>query len=282
VIIDSGTIEASSGFTAIGGEWGCDGGTIEINGGTVTATFYADGTGIGGGTGGTGGDGGIITINGGMITTDANGRGIGGGYGYDYGGGGGVIIINGGTVNALAGGIGGGKGDTGGAGGAGGAVTINGGTVAVRGISAPPIGPGTGGAGPGSPGTITIRGGNVYVGSGLMPNPQPRNDSGEVYRVTGTLDGLSGPGPAALYDKPVTAGAINGTACDTERRVPQTGAYGIHGMMGRSTPSNAQIFLWLPAGPVSALRFTVEGREYSASGGFTVTASNANTVTLYH
>jgi hypothetical protein len=117
-----------------------------------------------------------------------------------------------------------------------------------------------------------------------MPNPQPRNDSGDVYRVTATLDGLSGPGPAALYDKPVTAGAVNGTACDTELRVPQGGAYGIHGMMGRSTPSSnplyTQISLWLPTGSVSAMRFTVEGREYSASG-FTVTASNTNTVTLY-
>lgn len=99
-----------------GGQGGGSGGTITINGGVVKAESTL-GAAIGGGYsgGGTGGDGGTITITGGSViaTGNANGAGIGGGYGSD-GGSGGEVTITGGTVKASSSrgaGIGGGNGD---------------------------------------------------------------------------------------------------------------------------------------------------------------------------
>lgn len=117
VTINGGMVTAKSGSDAagIGGAYRYMGsgkvsgtgvgGTMTINGGTVTAIGHG-GAGIGGGEGGVGG---IVTINGGTVTarSDYHGAGIGGGYQSA----GGAVIINGGTVTATGGdtaGIGGG------------------------------------------------------------------------------------------------------------------------------------------------------------------------------
>ena len=102
----TGTLEVPKGYggyAGIGGEYGCAGGAITINGGTVNASGTGGGAGIGGGSHGAVG---TITINGGTVNASGNsgGAGIGGGNG----GAGGTITINGGTVNAsgIYGGIG--------------------------------------------------------------------------------------------------------------------------------------------------------------------------------
>lgn len=98
-------------------ESGSDGnpncGTVEINGGTVTATGGSTAAGIGGGidTEGNPGNGGNVTINSGTVTAtggrDQNGyfggAGIGGGSGDTAGGSGGTLTINGGHVTLTAG-----------------------------------------------------------------------------------------------------------------------------------------------------------------------------------
>lgn len=89
------------GNAGIGGNDGVDGGTITINGGTVTATSEGYGAGIGGGGSiSAGGNGGKITISGGTVTATSEERGAG------IGGEGGSITINGGTVTATSGGDG--------------------------------------------------------------------------------------------------------------------------------------------------------------------------------
>ncbi len=77
ITINGGTVTAESIFGAgIGGKTGSSGGAVTINGGTVTATSDK-GAGIGGGMNG---NGGYITINGGTVTASSNeGAGIGGG-----------------------------------------------------------------------------------------------------------------------------------------------------------------------------------------------------------
>ena len=175
------------GNAGIGGNDGVDGGTITINGGTVTATSEGFGAGIGGGGGGSnsaGGNGGKITISGGTVTatSEERGAGIGGGgngdgdqitisgnaevtatsegNGAGIGGGssgaGGVITISGNAkVTATSAGTGAGTGsgaDENGVGGNGGQITISG-NVKVTATSA-----GTGaGIGGGAGGSITIR-----------------------------------------------------------------------------------------------------------------------------
>ncbi len=151
----TGTLVAKGGTNAagIGGKGGESGGTITINGGTVTATgskgsgiyqYSAGGAGIGGGNSGSGG---TITINGGTVTAtgDACSAGIGGGsYGE-----GGTITINGGSVNATGGGYqtspesAGGAGIGGGTEKRGGVVCITGGQITAQGSTgAAGIGPG--------------------------------------------------------------------------------------------------------------------------------------------
>ena len=168
-------------YAGIGGDENCSGGTIIINGGTVTATGGEQAAGIGGGYNGSGG---TITINGGKVTANGNfGVGIGGGRN----GSGGKITISGGNVTANGGdqgaGIGGSNSDSGGeiaisgnaivnaTGGqlaagiggstvsSGGIITISGGTVTANGGQ--DGGAGIGGGAQGSGGTITISGGTV-------------------------------------------------------------------------------------------------------------------------
>jgi len=139
----------------IGGGVGEDGGSITVNGGTITALCKSSsGAGIGGGENGNGGN---ITITGGTINATGD-AGIGGGY---YGNGG-NILITGGSVNAtgsIGAGIGGGYRNEGGN------ITITGGTItAESGHDGAGIGGGDGvinSAG----GTITIEGGTVYAKS---------------------------------------------------------------------------------------------------------------------
>ena len=96
------TANASGGDAAIGG-----GGTITINGGTITAKASSTGgagAGIGGDEGGYAGtiiiNGGIVTASGGYDSTKrATGAGIGGGYLST----GGTVKITGGTVTAYSG-----------------------------------------------------------------------------------------------------------------------------------------------------------------------------------
>ena len=149
-------VAGSGGHAGIGGWYGCNSGTIIINGGTVNASTQS-GAGIGGGYMGSGG---TITINGGTVnaSSEDGGASIGGGPE----GSGGTIIINGGTVNASAKGTGGGAGIGGGEGGSGGTITINNGTVNA---STEAFGAGIGGGHGGPGGTITIYGGIVSATS---------------------------------------------------------------------------------------------------------------------
>ena len=111
----TGSLTASSyGYGAgIGGGSGVACGNIEIQGGTITATSVTHAAGIGGGNNASCGN---ITISGGTVTATggARGAGIGGGRrGLDNGSCG-NILISGGTVTATGGddaaGIGGGRG----------------------------------------------------------------------------------------------------------------------------------------------------------------------------
>ena len=133
----------------IGGDDEKDGGTITINGGSVTATGGLFGAGIGGGDNGSGG---MIEINGGEIiaTGGSYGAGIGGGSASS----GGIITINGGTIATTGGNLGAGIGSLG----AGGTIEINGGDITATGGDP---GAGIGGGHNGSGGTIKINGGTV-------------------------------------------------------------------------------------------------------------------------
>jgi hypothetical protein len=153
-------------LTATGGIDG--GGTIIINGGTITSNTSGNySAGIGGG---------IVRINGGTITATGGPRaaGISGG----------IITINGGTVTATGGvdtsgpfgnpsfpTVYGGAGIGGGSGSAGGTITITGGTVTATGGNASAYGgAGIGGGGYSAGGTVTITGGMVtatYIGGGM-------------------------------------------------------------------------------------------------------------------
>ena len=198
-----GQTAGTGGLNAFGGEWsagiggGCEGagGTVTINGGTVTAASGNDGAGIGGGYYGAGG---TVTINGGAIEAlggcDScdDGAGIGGGFE----GCGGAVTINGGAVTATGGGYAAGIG--GGYEGAGGTVTINGGTVtATGGYEGAGIGGGEGGAG----GTVTVTAGTVTavggdwaagIGGGLW------RDGGAVTINGGTVTAVGGEGAAGV------------------------------------------------------------------------------------
>ena len=110
---ETGLLEAIAGIynAAIGGPKSAAGGTVIVNGGTVTAIGGEYGAGIGGGRDGNGGK---VTINGGTVNATGGdyGAGIGSGYGT-FVRGGGTVIVNGGTITAkggrLSAGIGGGN-----------------------------------------------------------------------------------------------------------------------------------------------------------------------------
>ena len=92
--------DVNIGHAGIGGNNNCDGGTVTIHGGNVTATGGTGGAGIGGGSLS---DGGTVTIYGGTVTASSGtgGAGIGGGTQGD----GGTVTATGGSHGA---GIGGG------------------------------------------------------------------------------------------------------------------------------------------------------------------------------
>ena len=127
------TLSATGGKygAGIGGGVECSGGTVVINGGSVTATGGDYGAGIGGGRKG---DGGMVTISGGTVsaTGGLSAAGIGGGYE----GAGGILTINGGTVTAT-GGIGG-AGIGGGRSAAGGTNTFAGGSILASSVGEAP------------------------------------------------------------------------------------------------------------------------------------------------
>lgn len=203
ITINDGNVNAIGGYqgAGIGGGNHGDGGTIEINGGTVyasTAEFggYTQGAGIGGGNWSNGGD---VTINGGDVTAvggmycagiggaldgtygyghggsftmtdgklEATGGAGGAGIGGAYWGNGGAIKISGGEIIATGGS--GGAAMGGGYMGNGSTIEISGGKItATGGANAAALGGGrrlneTGGAG----GTITLTGGDILAIAGL-------------------------------------------------------------------------------------------------------------------
>ena len=165
IINGTGSLTASSyGWGAgIGGGSGVACGDIEIQDGTITATGGGNSAGIGGGYNASWGN---ITISGGTVTATGGqyGAGIGGGKRFTANVSCGNILISGGTVNATGGadaaGIGGGRGNNSGYLSSCGTITITTGVsevTATKGSDAPnSIGAGN----LGTCGTVTI-GGNV-------------------------------------------------------------------------------------------------------------------------
>jgi hypothetical protein len=156
-ILDTGSLKAfntGGSGAGIGGGRGSDSGTINIEGGTITAQSIG-GAGIGGGDGGigSGGSNGTINISGGTVTVQMTPTSTGAAIGGGRNGNGGTINISGGTVTvtggAYAAGIGGGNG------GSGGTITISGGTIDATGKNG---GAGIGGGSGGSSGDILIYG----------------------------------------------------------------------------------------------------------------------------
>ena len=166
----------------IGGGSG-DGGSITINGGSITAYGGMHAAGIGGGNNGAGGN---ITVNGGTVTaTSEEGAGIGGGHG----GNGGNITINGGNVHASSGtsgaGIGGGQNADGGV------IKITGGIIEAISSYGAGIGGGFRNTAGGDFTSITINGGNVTAtsnggGSGIGGGRVNKSDQ-NPYTPTGTV-----------------------------------------------------------------------------------------------
>ena len=172
ITINGGSVTATGGLfgAGIGGGDNGSGGMIEINGGEIIATGGSYGAGIGGGDDGAGGG---ITINGGdeiVATGNDGGTGIGGGMA----GAGGTIEINGGVIHATAANYGGAGIGSGGDSRTGSLVRImiSGGTVVAQGGNPMSTSGSPGGAGIGSGGysanssTITISGGMVTVSGG--------------------------------------------------------------------------------------------------------------------
>ena len=159
--IYGGTVTATGGVNAagIGGGNQGAGGNITIGGGTVTATGGLNAAGIGGGNRGAGG---IIKISGGTVTADGKGGGAGIGNGNSgSSGSGSSITISGGTVTASGGdfgaGIGGGNATNSSS------IIISGGTVTAYGGT---CAAGIGGGNNSSGGRITINGGEVIATGG--------------------------------------------------------------------------------------------------------------------
>ncbi|GHU67367.1 hypothetical protein FACS189413_02000 [Bacteroidia bacterium] len=236
-------------------------GTLSATGGSSSSNTVYGGSGIGGRSENIGG---TITINGGTITAKGgnNSSGIGGGYSHN----GGITTITGGTVNAS--GSGGGAGIGGGYYGQGGNITITGGTV-----TASTIGPGSSAV----TYSLTITGGSIQTPSPLSVNNG--NGNGQtVYLNTLTLDGLN-----AAHA--VTAGAINGVACD----VTPDAENGVYGISGVKTDANGVVYLYLPrsgdngadADPVRLEANGVQyGAKYRRTGAATQTLANLTGKTL--
>jgi len=253
----AGTLIASgfSGGAGIGGASKEAGGTITIHGGTVTATGGEDfgGAGIGGGMGGAGG---TITIHGGAVTGTGkrDGAGIGGGPS----GAGGTITINGGTVTATSikarytssgAGIGSGYRGTGGT------ITINGGTVNATGGEEGGAGIGSGYKGANvtvniNDGEITATGGKkggAGIGGGNEGAGGTITIEGGTVNATGGQLGGAGIGGGAM-------GGAGGTITIHGGTVNATGGDKGAGIGGGG--------LWSAGGNV-----TITGGTVKASGG---------------
>ncbi|MDR1082829.1 MAG: choice-of-anchor D domain-containing protein [Coriobacteriales bacterium] len=243
-------------------------GDIIIKGGTITANGnYYGGAGIGGGaTNGSPNSATVhsITINGGTITANGGrygGAGIGGGEEYS-----GVvydIIIKGGTITANGGdesaGIGGGANTS--------AVTgdiiIDGGTITTSGNN--------GGADIGNgyidsyASDVVINGGSVWAKNGTI---EYGNDptTGIVYNTVGVpvFANTLTIGLLAVGDgKPVTAGVIDGIACNNTPDAYNS-VYGIGDVL---TTNSGKVYLWLPdtkndGTDVGSVGLVVDGTGY--------------------
>lgn len=233
---------------------GEDAGTIVINGGKVTASSN-NSAGIGGG-GNNGykeplsvaGAGGSITINGGTVSVSTSGTGgaaIGGG-GSDYanGGAGGIITITGGTVAATSNYYsaaigGGGSNSSAGAGGVGADVTISGGTVTAN-------------AKIGYPGTMAI-GGGMNAGSTAAGNGTLKITGGSVITNRCITGGTSGSNTCISATSDGTT-KVYKTTVDLSDTVGKntllTGASSIdgitYGFNGMTTDSSGKIYIYLP------------------------------------
>ena len=237
----TGTLNAYGGYCGAGiggGDYG-SGGTVTINGGSVTATGdYAAGIG-----GGLYGSGGTISIHDGSVT--ANGGNFAAGIGGGFNGSGGSVSIHGGNVIATGNNSGAGIG--GGFNGSGGSISIHDGSVtATGGSGANDLGAGA----DGSFDSITIGGGSVKANS---VNPQPRNGTGEVYQTTVTVPGISGA-------TPVTYTVDGGDNIST------------------FTHPDGKQYLWLFAGE-RTLTVTANGKTYGARPTITSNNTNTVTAT---
>jgi hypothetical protein len=203
---------------------------------SLTATGGQGGAGIGGGNGGAGK---YITISGGIVTaTGNNAAGIGG----SDDGAADNITISGGIVTAIgnnAAGIGGGGG------GAIDNITISGGTVTATGNSAAGIGSDNN-----SYTRVCISGGSINSTFHSLAQPLAKNCSTKVYLNTLTV------GNPAVGDEPVTAGSIDGVACDAN-------TYGAYGIKDVKTDADGKVYFYLPAtSDNKGVELTAGGKEY--------------------
>ncbi|MGI6495817.1 MAG: beta strand repeat-containing protein [Kiritimatiellia bacterium] len=193
----------------IGGANNSANGTVKIYGGTVTATGGYRAAGIGGGYYGTGG---TVWIGNGTVVANGgnNGAGIGGGYYGD----GGTVSISGGMVTAKGGnwaaGIGGGYYSDGGT------ITIADGVITATGGSY--YGAGIGGGYYGDRGTITLSGGAITAkggsyAAGIGSGRGAGTDDGTITISGGTVTangGQYGAGIGGGYQSDIGAITISG------------------------------------------------------------------------
>ncbi|MGI5868822.1 MAG: beta strand repeat-containing protein, partial [Kiritimatiellia bacterium] len=222
---DAASLAVKGGANAAGIGSGTQGaaGTVNIAGGTITATSGTCAAGIGGGQGKAGG---TVNISGGTVTAVStySGAGIGGGMS----GAGGTVNISGGTVTAT--GDNGGAGIGGGKNRAGGTVSISGGTVTAAGsYSAADIGPGDGSE---DSGANTFTGGSILLVNDSIALA-PSNNTEQVFCAT-----LTGFTPNAAVE-------ITGLA-----------GYGVTDI---AADDGGAIHLWLPDGEYN---FTVGERYF--------------------
>ncbi|MDR2041124.1 MAG: T9SS type A sorting domain-containing protein [Tannerella sp.] len=221
------------GFSDNGSGGASNAGCITITGGTVTATVTGQGAGIGGGrSDDNNSNAGTVAITGGTVTATGGGgggAGIGGGYSERSTNNGGTVTITGGTVTATGGGGGAGIG-----GGWSYEESSNGGTVAISGgtVTATVIGGGHSESWFNSDGAVTITGGSIKAGI----QPQPKDGAGDnVYLNTLTV------GSTPAIHTAITAGSINGIACDATNTPPLSG-YGIKDV---TTDAGGKVYFYL-------------------------------------
>ena len=269
VTINGGSVTATGDYAAgIGGGYYGNGGTVSIHGGTVTATGNTGAAGIGSGQFGNDGS---VTIHGGVVFATGNyGAGIGGGQ---YGSGG-STSIHGGTVTAT--GNNGGAGIGSGQFGNDGSVTIHGGTVTATGNNGSA---GIGGGYYGSGGTISISGGTVAATRGSSV----ANDLGSgAYGSFGSIAITGGsvkantisPAPtngiSPVYRVAVTTGTLTEQA-DVSYKVD----FGANSSI--ATHPDGKLYLWLTS-RLHQVSVTHNSVDYSSAA--EIAPTNSNTLTL--